>query len=477
MKKIIKINETMLKRLMLEAFGNGGFRRFKKSSTSTPGHRKGNLQIDHVRINKAFSQATNTEKEYISVILSHVWKDGVQQLVDAINQSVPKHIMNAAPKNNTVEIRVNIAMKDEVPYYVNKLSDAIKQLNDYSEQSVDNMCVSIYDAIDEVATPDDINNAKEKSISNWQDMLSRLEDPNVRRQLLRYQTTNDYARAYGHVLSPNNVKDVLSQFPTASFVAEASTWKRIFNRTIQPGAQRIVVTKPIPQSNPYSALDNAAIACGYKSFKDAKEQTKNATQVINKIKIMASKKASFFHKVVMYDVSETLPPLDPKLDVWTNQIGLSDNINGVLNDKAQMFDDENQSATKINNQKVISQNQKSKWQNRRIAIEAVCKNYKINVDSLRQLNNDDFIIQASMLFAKQLAPSYGIIHPNQEKQLQAIVAATIALSCDCTIPSSIINICGDKIDKKLGAIAYTIASDVLPQINKYCRATEIQSLT
>lgn len=480
MPKRILISESKLKKIISNIIlQEAGFRKYQKSATSKPGSRKGNLQIAYSKTAIARSAKTGKETEYIAVYLSHVWKDGIQNLINAINNSVPSNIMNATEFKNTVVIRVNIAMKNEIPNYVAKMGAAIKELNDYSEQSIDNLCISIYDEVDEVATSQDIDNAKEKTISNWQEMLAKLEDPQTRLQLLRYQTTNDYAVTYGHILSSKNVKDILDQFPKASFVAEASTWKKIFHRSIKPGAQRIVVTKPIPNNSfTTDALNQAAQECGFDSFIDAKRKTGNSTQVINKIKITAEKNGTpSFIKVIMYDVSETIPPSNPSLDIWTNQIGLSDNLNGELNNKAQEFDDKHNSNIKTNNKQIATKAQESKWKNRRMAIEFVCKRNGISTDSLNNLTDEDFIIKASMLYSEKIAPKYGIIHPQQIDEVKALAVSAIALSCGCAIPSSVSKYIGNKlIDKNLGMAAYMIASDILPQINNYCRAKDIKTI-
>ena len=117
--------------------------------------------------------------------------------------------------------------------------------------------------------------------------MQKLEDPEVRKRLLKYQMTNDYARQYGHVLSASNVVSILNQFPSASFVVEASTWKKSFNRTIMAGAQPILVKKPIPSNNLNLDLDNAARICGYNSYEDAQTKSKNSTQVLSNIRMTA----------------------------------------------------------------------------------------------------------------------------------------------------------------------------------------------
>lgn len=480
MSKRIIISESELKKIISDIIlQEAGFRKYKKPVQSTPGDRKGNLQIAYSKTAIARSAKTGKETEYIAVYLSHVWKDGRQNLVNAINSSVPSNILNAIEFNNTVVIRVNIAMKYDIPNYVAKMGEAIKALNDYSERSIDNLCVSIFDEVEEVVTSQDINNANERIISNWQEMLTKLEDPQTRLQLLRYQTTNDYANTYGHVLSSNNVKEILDQFPRASFVTEASTWRKKFHRTIKPGAQRIIVTKPIYKDSSKDELDKAAQICGFDSLSDAKNKTKNSTQVIHNIKIVAdrNKKPSNYIKVVMYDVSETIPPSNPSLDEWTNKIGLLDNLNGELNNKAQEFDEINNSDTKEKNKQKATKAQESKWKNRRLAIENVCKRKGISTEGFKQLSDEDFIIKASMLYAEVMAPSYGIVHPDLIEEVKVLSVSAIAISCDCPIPSSFKKYIGNKrINHNIAEKSFAIANDILPQLNNYCRAKDIESI-
>lgn len=477
-----KIQEFLDKINRYDGMMNEGFRKFGKPAAQANGPKKGNLQIAYCKADKKRSAVTGQEKEFISVCLGHVWKDGAQRLVDAINSAVPKHIMNAAlgTGNERVIIRVNIDMKNEIPNVTAKLEDAIKQLGEYTDASVETVCNQIFDAVDSVATSTDVENAQNKSIENWKDMLEKLEDPEVRKRLLKYQTTNDYARAYGHILSPGNVQDVLDQFPTASFVAERSTWLKIFNRTVQPNAQRIVVTKPVQGQPSMADLDAAAKMAGYASFRDAKQQTNNATQVMSEINNLAKKKTTNFIKTVMYDVSQTVPPSDPSKDVWTNTIGLSDNITGLLNTHAQSFDDQitggTAKATKDANQAEITKAQQAKWQNRRYALMAVCKRKNIDVSSLKSLSDQEFIAQATYLYTQSLMPSYGIIRQENINKIAAMCAVAMCYSCECQVPSNISKyIIGMKnIPMTDAKVAFTVIHDILPSLSKSTRAKNVK---
>ena len=482
-----KIQEFLDKINRYDGMMNEGFRKFGKPAAQANGPKKGNLQIAFCKADKKRSAVTGQEKEFISVCLGHVWKDGAQRLVDAINSAVPKHIMNAAlgTGNERVIIRVNIDMKNEIPNVIAKLEDSIKQLGEYSDASIETVCSQIYDSVDSVATSADVENAENKSIENWRDMLEKLEDPEVRKRLLRYQTTNDYARSYGHILSPGNVQDILDQFPTASFVCEKSTWANKFNRGIQPGAQRIVVTKAIQPQPSMADLDAAAQQSGWSSYREAKKQTKNATQVMNKINILAAQgKPKTYVKVIMYDVSQTVPPSDPSKDVWTNSIGLSDNITGLINSPAQTFDDQITGgalkAKKEANQAEITKAQQAKWQNRKYALMGVCKRKNIDITQLKSLPDQEFIGKATYLYAQKLMPSYGIVKPEDVNRISAYVTVGMCYSSDCQVPSDISRYIYNigRVDKNEAKVARTILRDIIPTLARSARVPDkrIQTL-
>ena len=455
----------------------GKFNRFGGQNQSKNQVRSGNLQISYGKAEVARSKKTGLDKEYIAIYLGHIWKDGGQRLADAIQSAIPKQILYATVDNTSKErvvLKVNIDLKHEIPNYIAKIGEAIRQLNDYSEYSIDNFCSRLYDVIDNVVTQEDSKNAERITISNWKEMLERLTDPSVRQRLLNYQMSNQYAKSYGNVLSPNNKQDILDQFPNASFVVEASTWRNKFNRQVMPNAQRIIVTKPYGVTNHNLDLDAAAQRCGFDSYKDAKEKTKNATQVLNRIKIEASKgKNTLYKKVIMYDVSQTIPPPNPKDDVWTNEIGLSNNIMGVLNQNAQNFDDKEASGSVKKqlelNRKEVDKAQLARWKNRRLALAKLCEKYKIDVRDLYNEGDSEFIAKATFRYAQKVIPSaYGVILTTDIKRIALMCAVAVCISSDCDIPKSISSIyySQTKLTEDDAIIAYRIMRDVIPKMNR-----------
>ena len=378
----------MLKNKIFEAgnkfrttFGDGDVPAKKKKKN----FKNGKIQIDSCQIKNVTNKKTNETAELIYVVITHVWPEYAEKLVDTLNaipQEKPRIFQAMLYKvgdtliNGKIILRISVKRKEQILKYTDKIGEAINKLGQYNEVYVDNLCTELFDRLDEIATRDDIEASKVRSMNNWKEMFERLSDPEIRKRLLRYQMSKDCEIKYGHVLSPENVTEILNQFPRASFVAEKSTWKYKFNRTVNSNAQPIVVTKPI-NAGAKLDYDAAARECGFDNFLDAKKKTNNSTQVLNKIKITANKIANRFIKVKMYDVSETTPPSDPKLDIWTNEIGLLDNITGILNQSAQEADKKLSPLNKAEAEAEANQEEKadinitSRWTNRREAIKNV----------------------------------------------------------------------------------------------------------
>jgi hypothetical protein len=391
--------------------------------------------------------------------------------------------MNNAKMNGTIILRCNPENINKIPSIISKLMLAINNVGSYDENYVERLCLSLYDVIEEVPNSLDVENAEKLKYSNWEEMLQKLEDPDVRKRLLKYQMTNDYAIQYGNVLSATNIVSILNQFPSASFVTTLSSWKRCFNRTVMANAQPILVKKPITNLNiPDAELDKAAVECGYKSYKDAENKSKKSTQVLNRIRIVALKdKVKNYYYVKMYDVSQTIPPSNPDLDVWTNDIGLSDNITGELNARAEEFNNQYISAehqkTKKENEKNITQAKKAKWENRRYAIKRLCKKNKIDISAFEHIENHaEYIAKTVYTIAKKLAPEYGIIKDDDIKTFAALTTIVICMSCDCPYPSKLGRYVEVPKKPEIISSVYTLSEMFLPALNKEMRAKNVKSL-
>lgn len=446
------------------------------------------IQIKKCELVVKRNPKTDKNVELAHVIINHVGKGNEEKLIYALNaipQESPqvftarKHIVDDTVMNGEILLQVSAQRKALILNYTEKIKNAINNLKIYSRVWVDQLCVELYDQLCEVITSEDLETAKRRSINNWEDMLNKLSDPEVRKKLMRYQTTKNCEIKYGHILSPNNITQILDQNPNASFVAERKTWKDTFNRAIKPDAQAIIVKKPIGYND--LDYDSAARENGYDSYSAAKRDTNNSTQVLNQIKITANKlPKNRFINVKMYDVTDTIPPANPALDKWTNEIGLSDNITGILNQAAinvnKNLEARNKAEIEAEKTKENDAGLTSKWANRRKAIEMVCKRSKTDISKFENLSDKEFIVDATFYYAQKQAQKQAYVKEDDYNEIAALVTGAICVSCDTELPYHISKILPKKIETHFCQTAYTIVSGLLPQLNHYTRASNLNAL-
>ena len=407
-------------------------KKFNKFNNKTSS--KSFIRISHCEAKKAKSQVTGQEKEYLEAYIDGVNPTDRQQLINLWSAAIPKNVMVAVvhPKyDRGVILKINIdKISDLGTNFIDKLTDCIKQLGTYNDTSVDAFGDSLMDKIAQCPTEADIANSNAKIASNWREMLNKLQDPNFRKMLLNFQTTVACAKKYGHMLSKKNIMSILSQNPTASFVTTPETWRTKFNRQIKPGAQKIIVTKSSNYGNAsWAARNNSAKAHGFQDMKDAKDFTKNSVQTIGSIEMDANKGNSGFYKVIMYDVADTIPPSDPKDDIWTNDIGLLNNLTGAINPAAQAKEDEIKAqlgTVQPQQQTQPSASSSTAMRKRRGIIEWLCK--KKNIPTLNNMPDEEFIVDGTYKYSKVMAKSLGYVKPQDIERIALVSTLIVAVS-------------------------------------------------
>lgn len=402
---------------------------FKKFKTNLP-----QIWVSHCEAKKAKSQVTGQEKEYLEAYVDGINPTDRQKLINLWSASIPNSVFVAVPHktyDKGIILKINIDKISELgTNLIDKIVDDIKSLNSYDSDSVNAFGDSLMDKIAQCPTEADIANSNSMIASNWKEMLTKLQDPNFRQLLLSFQTTVACKKRYGHVLSKKNIMKILSQCPTASFVTTAETWRDKFNRTIKPGAQKIIVNKSTNYGNPtWDAQNKSARAHGFQDLKDAKNATKNSVQTMGSIKIDANQGNCGFYKVIMYDVADTIPPSNPADDIWTNDMGLLNNLNGTLNASAQAEED------KLNLQQGNTQAQQTtqpstslivSMKKRRGVIEWLCK--KKNIPTVKSMSDEEFIIDGTYQYSKVMAKSLGYVTPQDIEKIALVSTIIVAVS-------------------------------------------------
>ena len=259
---------------------------------------------------------------------------GKVSILKAVPTITKDKLGNDAPKLGSITLIINTKfIKDIVAKYAGEVADALKSLG-YDSKNIETQFIN---EMAKCPSQDDIK-AMEKSIgANYKEMLKNLQDLKFQNKMFALQVQNDWTRKYGFVYAMKNAMAVKMAVPNATFVTTANGWAK-YNRTIKPGATKIIVTIPDYRWVPTRFKDRAAIDWGYRDWNDAYAQLKDVSkQMLHAIEIKASKLmgSNTSHLQVVYDVSDTIPPKDPSKDLWAIQKGLSDNLTGVLNPIAQ----------------------------------------------------------------------------------------------------------------------------------------------
>lgn len=234
---------------------------------------------------------------------------------------------------------------DEFISDTSALENFLKSTNNYQDSSISTFIEKIENYADSTPTEEEIA-ANNKVIStNWRDLLETMNDPEVRKRFLLFQTTYTCMNVLKDaVLSPANVTSVLMADPQATFVTDKNTWESKFLRKVNPGAPHVIITKVENSLPPFNLLNKdpeVQKAGGWNALvkKSGGCWFGAAYAAIKRVRLENNLKTTFY-KSKVYDVRFTTP-IDPNKDPFMKVANLVNNLTGEINDAAKaMFDNE-----------------------------------------------------------------------------------------------------------------------------------------
>lgn len=193
----------------------------------------------------------------------------------------------------------------------------------------------------DIITPADKVSAKENYDNLIVKILSNLNDQKMRDLISKasnLRVTQDIMdEAFGHVFSGKNVLRALAAKPDATFLATRKNWLSKYNRLVKPDATKIILF--VNFGGGKFDQDKAEKMLGVK-----KDDAYQSAQMRHKFDIVAQStdSSSSFMAKLYYDISDTylVPGLADndadlaKFDKVTNEPGLLDNLQGILNQAA-----------------------------------------------------------------------------------------------------------------------------------------------
>lgn len=455
-------------------------------------------------VSKMVNLQNGQQAEVIEGYLIFIQYNSVQKVCDAINSAIPNipgkvSIMKAFPtqgKKGAITLKMNPSyLKDIIAKWADELDTIIKQVPGHKTGTIGKQLIN---QIALCPTQEDIK-AMEKSIgTNFLELLKNLQDLKVQNKIFAWQVQNKWVEEYGLVLALGNAMAVQMQAPNATFVTTEHGWAE-YNRTIKPGAQKIIIQMPDYRWIPIKYKDAAAAKRGYRDWKDAEANLKGKSkQMLHKLEIEASRLMgpNSAHNQVVYDVADTIPPANPADDVWANQIGLLNNLKGELNSAAQAdYDAKNpgdaqkrlaaQQAAQQQQQTTAATNidiaSKRGYAEKRLSIlmkkcrdagisvplksNAFIDKKGINIDKNIPLDSiESDILNLSYKYGLVKCPEFYILKPDLQNKIAGYVAVTIAIASGYSLDSHGLKrfIRPNDLTAQDAAVIFKIATEIIP---------------
>jgi hypothetical protein len=352
--------------------------------------------------------------------------------VNQINQINPTVfcIKKGQDKSNWLVI-----LKDKYDEFIadtSALENFLKSSNNYQEASLTSFFDKIESFADSTPTQEDIDNNNKAISSNWRELLQTLNDPEVRKKFLAFQTTYTCMTNFKDaVLSPANVTSVLMADPQATFVTDKKTWESKFNRKVQDGAPFVIITKVENTLPPFNLLNNDPEVKRAGGWNEVVKKSGGvwygaAYAAIKRVRLNNNLKPSFY-KSKVYDVRYTTP-MNPSKDLFMDIANLVNNLTGEINLAAkQMLDQE--AAKNGQNPMDYDAKREGITNNKELTafkdfILKKCKIANINVSTVG--SDEDIIANAVYEYAYQKAESLNKLHDKVKSAFANAVCLAIA---------------------------------------------------
>lgn len=329
----------------------------------------------------AFYEQDDNGNEILVVRLEWIHNQHIQDVITYLNKTYPE-ILAAVNGNvsqrqaaalgakapHPIDIRVIYGKEDEFMNVLPNIVNFIAHLSGtkhgfYTRESIVGLESSIKGRISEAPSKADYDLAEQRIVNNVDELLQKIQNPeNIKVMGLvggssvqgNSLSLQDAKAAGWKISSTRNQIQIKGQLPNATFVTNAWTWENVFNRTINDKTLFAIIKKPRnDKKKDINALNRAAGQLGYFDpsnpsmqpidlFKAARKAGNLSSQQQAAVKFLAnifnSDSASYISEKV-YDVSNTT--LKPGMkDVWNEEVGYADNIQGLPNAAAQAMDAE-----------------------------------------------------------------------------------------------------------------------------------------
>ena len=412
----------------------------------------------------AYYEQSQNEPEHLVVGLGYIYDSHHSILMNEWNKKygqifLTRRVVNDGDKTNNgsnvpaiLELHVNPGKEQEFEQIVTDIVQSIADKSgktlkmgvksgQYDLANLQKLSGYIINSVANAPNKADMDKAKERTIDTWMDLLSKMQDPATMQKISKIggtvynvQSPSIKASNAGHQISLGNRAEVYAQLPNATFVTQEWTWNNIFNRDVVDKTQFAIIFKPkTKKPSDLVAFNKAAQLCGYADYDDfrKKKHAKRLSQqqifAVMAQYNMLNPNTTDFIAIKVYDVANTqLRQGEP--DVFANEIGFEDNIQGVPNSAAKAADAQlaADAGKTYNPGQIVTKTEDEVYEIKTI-IFALCSQAGVSVNSVGDVGED--IVHACYKYAEIiLAPKFGKIKPEYVQAFCHGFASAIAVT-------------------------------------------------
>lgn len=300
--------------------------------------------------------------------------------------------------------------------------------NNYKEEFVDTFIEKLRLYIETTPNIEEETENERKIATTWKELLKQLEDPELRKKFLIFQTTYTCQHSIPDaVLSRSNVAEVLNADPQATFVTNAHCWLRDFNRRVLPNAPFVIINR-IENSINRKLIDKDPKVIENGGWDNVRKNSRGAAygDAFSAIK-RANRQTSnhYYRREKVYDVRYTVP-IDPNKDPFMDIPNLLNNLTGEINDAAKEYFQQKDAEVGVKKdydakKEGLVDNELEMYKE---FILKKCKYKNINISDVGDIN--DVIYKGIYEYCYKVAEDYNFLHPKNKEIFASAVAISVA---------------------------------------------------
>lgn len=200
----------------------------------------------------------------------------------------------------------------------------------YGEEALANLGESVVFQLNAVVTNDELDQSKVEENRHLIEYMSNSKDIDFANKLSKANALCVFNKRYGNTLSTENALAVILQKEDATFVTSEQVWRDHYGRKVVPNAQPIIIYRSLNTLSNSQSLDTAAQQSGYEHAKVEDIANSSVQRFMIDAVANQSKGGNRFFYTKVYDISDTFV-VDPSKDCFGSELGVSNNLNGQIN--------------------------------------------------------------------------------------------------------------------------------------------------